>query len=77
MENQVRFHPHCACVGLTHLLVADDVMIFSDASIQSPQTLSLTLTVFEKAAGLACNSQKSQIFLAGCDETRKAKYMVF
>ncbi|KAL0924454.1 hypothetical protein M5K25_005285 [Dendrobium thyrsiflorum] len=48
---------------LTHLLYADDLLVFGKATANNCRTLSLHLSTFAKASGLAVNYEKSSLLL--------------
>lgn len=65
LEGSIGFHPKCKEVNLTHLSVADDIMVFTNGRAHS---LKGTLDVFEKfvrISGLCINVSKSTLFAAG------------
>lgn len=47
---------------LTHLCFADDLLLFSDASIQSINVVKAVLIEFEKLSGFRANPSKSSFF---------------
>jgi len=60
------FHPSCKALKMSHLMFADDVMIFCKAK---PETLLLvhsTLMTFYQCTGLKVNQTKSQMAFGGC-----------
>ena len=59
------YHPHCKSVGLTHLMFADNLLMFCKADISSIQHLKSALFLFSKSADLQANLHKSQIVLRG------------
>jgi hypothetical protein len=59
------YHPKCAAVNLTHLCFADDLLVFSSATVTSVTTIVGALAEFEHLSGLKANPSKSSIFLAG------------
>jgi len=60
------FHPYCKHIGLTHLMFADNLIIFSKAGPHSLQLILAALREFHDCAGLKANMDKSQIVLGGC-----------
>ena len=64
-----KYHPHCRKLGLTHLVFADDLMLFCKADPPSLQLFNRALTSFRDTAGLGTNLLKSQMVLGGCDDT--------
>jgi hypothetical protein len=59
---------------ITHLLFADDSIVFLEASVESLTTLKRVLTDYEAASGQKVNLQKSSIFFGeGCDQAKKSE----
>ena len=61
-----QFHPGCKRMGLTHLLFADDLLIFSKADPDTIQSIMQALEELKNATGLQVNMSKSQIVVGGC-----------
>ena len=61
-----RYHPYCRPLHLTHLMFADDLILFSKADVPTLRTLKDTLDSFFLTSGLKANIHKSQMFLGGC-----------
>ncbi|KAK2638746.1 hypothetical protein Ddye_026541 [Dipteronia dyeriana] len=59
------YHHRCSKVGLTHLCFADDLLIFSGASVRFVGVIQKNLIEFELLSGLKENSDKSTCFYAG------------
>jgi hypothetical protein len=58
---------------VTHLLFADDSIVFLEATQQSMQTLKRVLHDYEVSSGQRVNLQKSSVFFgSGCNENLKA-----
>ncbi|KAL9680598.1 hypothetical protein QQ045_018479 [Rhodiola kirilowii] len=64
-------HPKCHRVDLKHLIFADDLFLFSSGRPSSIAVLKESLDSFLLCSGLAVNSDKSQLFLAGFSEDNK------
>ena len=60
------YHPHCKKLKLTHLLFADDVLIFCKAQIPTLQAIKAALDAFHATTGLQANQTKTKIVLGGC-----------
>jgi len=60
------FHPHCKPVRLTHLMFADNLILFCWVDVTSIQHIKNVLFRFSKVAGLQANLHKSQLILGGC-----------
>jgi hypothetical protein len=72
-DKEFGFHPKCKKLSLSHLCLADDLMLFLYGNITSKQKI---LGIFEessKLSGLEANFNKSQIFLAGLSIEEKAE----
>jgi hypothetical protein len=59
---------------ITHLLFADDSIVFLEATVDSLNTLKQVLTEYEASSGQKVNLQKSSVFFGeGCDQAKKAE----
>jgi hypothetical protein len=67
------YHHRCSKIGLTHLCFADDLLIFSEASVRSVVTIQKVLNEFESLSGLKANPEKSTLFCAGVSLSVKAQ----
>lgn len=56
------YHYRCSRLQLTHLSFADDLLIFSDASLSSISIIKAALLEFEMLSGLKANPSKSSLF---------------
>ncbi|XP_038895844.1 uncharacterized protein LOC120084011 [Benincasa hispida] len=68
----LRFHDRCEHLGLTHLVFADDLMIFCAVERDSLEFVRQVLTEFAELSGLVANVGKSSMFVAGV-ESREAE----
>ncbi|XP_060212170.1 uncharacterized protein LOC132639766 [Lycium barbarum] len=66
-----RYHPMCKQQGLTHLVFADDLMIFCKGQPASVRRIMEALGHFTEATGLEANVDKSSLYLAGVDDDTK------
>jgi hypothetical protein len=57
------FIPKCANLKLNHLCFADDLLIFSAATLNSVRVIKDVLVEFESLSGLRANPAKSNIFV--------------
>lgn len=64
----IHYHPRASDLKLSHLMFADDVMIFFDGGSSSLHGVTEALDDFASWSGLRINPQKSQLFCAGVDE---------
>jgi hypothetical protein len=59
---------------ITHLLFADDSIVFLEATVESLNTLNRVLTEYEAASGQKVNLQKSSVFFGeGYDQAKKTE----
>lgn len=65
---RIRPHPRCSDSKITHMLFADDLLIFSNGSRWSINGICTFLDKFKSMSGLSMNLEKSQIFFGGYDE---------
>ncbi|KAK4389933.1 Retrovirus-related Pol polyprotein from type-1 retrotransposable element R2 [Sesamum angolense] len=64
-NSDFNFHPKCEKLKITHLLFADDLMLFSRRDLPSIHILMECLQEFRDVSSLAVNTSKSSIFTAG------------
>ncbi|XP_011101939.1 uncharacterized protein LOC105179974 [Sesamum indicum] len=64
-NSDFNYHPKCEKLKITHLLFADDLMLFSRGDLPSIHILMECLKDFKDASGLSVNTSKSCIFTAG------------
>lgn len=65
-----RLHPLCVSPKLTHLLFADDLLVFSDGSWGSTTGIKRVMDQFKDWSGLVTNESKSEIFYEGYTDTQ-------
>ncbi|KAL9690609.1 hypothetical protein QQ045_011014 [Rhodiola kirilowii] len=70
-SNEFGYHPKCARISMSHLMFADDVIIFSKAELGSLLKIKEALTLFHGWSGLDVNVNKSVIYYGGCEEEEK------
>ncbi|XP_059440872.1 uncharacterized protein LOC132173392 [Corylus avellana] len=63
-----KFHPKCERMKLTHLCFADDLLIFSEASLSSIKVIKAALIEFENLSGLKANPSKSSLYCSGVSD---------
>ena len=61
-DGAFRLHPLCTAPKLTHLLFADDFLVFSDGSRASTSGVKDVMRQFKDWSGLYTNESKSAIF---------------
>ncbi|KAL2246328.1 UNVERIFIED_CONTAM: Retrovirus-related Pol polyprotein from type-2 retrotransposable element R2DM, partial [Sesamum indicum] len=64
-NSDFNYHPKCEKLKITHLLFADDLMLFFRGDLPSIHILMECLNVFRDASGLSVKTSKSCIFTAG------------
>ncbi|KAL0415627.1 UNVERIFIED_CONTAM: hypothetical protein Slati_3394600 [Sesamum latifolium] len=64
-NSEFNFHPKCEKLKITHLLFADDLMLFSRGDLPSIHILMECLQEFRDISGLVVNTSKSSIFTVG------------
>ncbi|KAL0396552.1 UNVERIFIED_CONTAM: putative mitochondrial protein [Sesamum calycinum] len=67
-NSDFNFQPKCEKLKITHLLFADDLMLFSRGDLPSIHILIECLQEFRDVSGLAVNTAKSNIFTAGIQD---------
>ncbi|XP_074292067.1 uncharacterized protein LOC141618905 [Silene latifolia] len=63
-----QYHPLCKSLKLTHLMFADDLLLFCKGNAHSVMLLMRAFSSFSDATGLNMNNTKSEIFFNGMDE---------
>ncbi|XP_074314321.1 uncharacterized protein LOC141649534 [Silene latifolia] len=66
-----RYHPMCKSLRLTHLLFADDLLMFSKGDVQSIMLILRVLATFSGSSGLKVNAAKSKVVFNGVSESLK------
>ncbi|XP_021728395.1 uncharacterized protein LOC110695474 [Chenopodium quinoa] len=59
------FHPRCEKLNLTHMMFADDLLMFSRADSVSVKLLFQAFSKFSGASGLSANLDKSEVYFGG------------
>jgi len=67
MARDFKSHLHCKPLRLTHLMFADDLVMFCKADPPTIRHIMSTLTTFYECAGLRANLSKSQMVVGGCN----------
>lgn len=67
-ERNFKFHPRCSRLNITHLIFADDLLLFLRGDIESVQELHKH---FSSASGLQHNMIRSVIYCGGVNSTDK------
>ncbi|KAG7541208.1 Reverse transcriptase zinc-binding domain [Arabidopsis thaliana x Arabidopsis arenosa] len=64
-----RLHPLCSSPRVTHLLFADDLLVFNDGARHSLSGIAEVMRQFKTLSGLDMNPTKSEIFFGGYNDT--------
>ncbi|XP_056688387.1 uncharacterized protein [Spinacia oleracea] len=67
-QNCFKFHPRCKKLGITHMMFADDLLMFSKADKISVHVLFKAFTMFSSASSLAANLDKSNVYMGGVSD---------
>ncbi|XP_074305953.1 uncharacterized protein LOC141641182 [Silene latifolia] len=71
----VSLHPKCSKLHLTHLVFADDLMIFTRGDVPSVKGVVELLDKFTSWCGLRANITKTEIYFGGVSNTIKAQIL--
>ncbi|XP_074320775.1 uncharacterized protein LOC141657433 [Silene latifolia] len=66
-----QYHPLCKSLKLTHLMFADDLLMFCKGNAASIMLLMWAFSSFSRASGHSMNNSKSEIFFNGMVEELK------
>lgn len=64
----IHYHPKTSELSISHLMFADDVMVFFDGGSSSLHGISEALDYFASWSGLQVNKDKTNLYLAGTDQ---------
>jgi hypothetical protein len=70
-----KYHHRCSRMNITHLCFADDLLLFSEASLSSISVIKAALLEFEGLSGLRTNPSKSSFFCSGVSDRLKASLL--
>ena len=59
------YHPKCNKIGLTHLCLVDDLLIFTNGNLESMVGIQKVLQLFYTFSGLQLNCGKEETFSTG------------
>ncbi|XP_021765925.1 uncharacterized protein LOC110730428 [Chenopodium quinoa] len=65
LNPDLNFHPRCEKLCLTHMMFADDLLMFSRADSESVKLLFHAFYKFSKASGLSANLDKNEVYFGG------------
>ena len=63
----IHYHPKTSPLSISHLMFADDIMVFFDGGSSSLHGISEALEDFAFWSGLVLNREKTHLYLAGLD----------
>ncbi|XP_059658436.1 uncharacterized protein LOC132304729 [Cornus florida] len=63
-NSQFKYHSRCRGLGISHLIFADDLLLFSYGDLASIDTLKRSLDHFSALSGLCINPSKSNFFVS-------------
>ncbi|XP_020264639.1 uncharacterized protein LOC109840410 [Asparagus officinalis] len=72
-DRQFKFHPKCSKLNITHLIFADDLLLFSKADLYSVAKIYQCFQNFSLVSGLDANLSKCSVYLSGIEEGIKAQ----
>lgn len=70
-DTSFSFHPRYRKNNITHILFADDMLLFGKGDIASVKRLNNAFGQFSRASGLVVNCGKSNNFFAGVENNAK------
>ncbi|XP_074300967.1 uncharacterized protein LOC141632307 [Silene latifolia] len=76
LQHNVSFHPKCTKLGLTHLIFADHLMIFTRGDVPSVAAVLQTLNDFSNWSGLSANNDKTDIYFGGVADDIKHQILM-
>lgn len=63
-----RQNPNCVSLNITHLIFADDLLLFAKGNMSSVKILLDKFDLFSCTSGLIPNKSKSAIYFAGVSD---------
>ena len=69
VEENIGYHPKCKNLGLTHLSFADDILVFTNGTVRSIDSIVGLFDRFAEISGLKISMEKSAIYYAGHQDT--------
>ncbi|KAG7548232.1 Reverse transcriptase domain [Arabidopsis suecica] len=70
----IHYHPKTADLSISHLMFADDVMVFFDGGSSSLHGICEVLDDFASWSGLQVNKDKTNLYLAGTDQSEELAF---
>ena len=65
------YNPRCEKLSITHLMFADDLLLFARADMSSVDLMLKAFKEFSAASGLVANLDKSNVYFAGINDDEK------
>lgn len=72
-NNQIVAHPNASNPQVSHLAFADDIMVFFDGKKNSLLNITEVLQEFSTVSGLSMNKSKTDLFIAGMNQTETSQ----
>lgn len=73
-DGSIGHHPNAVNPRISHLVFADDIMVFFDGERSSLQNISDTFDVFSGWSGLTLNRMKTELYTAGLTQAETADF---
>ncbi|XP_074313973.1 uncharacterized protein LOC141649176 [Silene latifolia] len=73
--HEFKFYPLCKPLKLTHMMFADDLLLFCKGDSYSMMTVLRTFAIFSKASGLNLSKGKSNAYFNRVPDSLKAEIM--
>ncbi|XP_020262632.1 uncharacterized protein LOC109838613 [Asparagus officinalis] len=70
-DGNFKFHPKCGRQKISHLIFADDLLLFCKGDLKSVQQIHQCINRFSQVSGLQANPNKCAIFYGGVDDAIK------
>ena len=67
LQPDFNFHPKCERMNITHVMFADDLLLFARVDKESIRLLLQAFHSFSHASGLSANLDKSNLYFCGVD----------
>lgn len=73
----INYHPKTTSLSISHMMFADDIVVFFDGGCSSLHGTSEVLDDFASWSGLEVNKDKTKLFLAGQDPSEARSFQAF
>ncbi|XP_058783276.1 uncharacterized protein LOC131657949 [Vicia villosa] len=70
-NDEFKFHPRCAKLGITNICFADDLLLFASGDVKSIRHMMDKFHQFSEATGLRANPTKCKIYFGGLNDQRQ------